>query len=214
MASTSPSFRIQASGIGISSLYPTTFPERNSHKNWHVSIKTQKQRHSGYRENVYSRVFLIVHLVFNARWTVVTPTLLCSTCITFLLNIFWGIHQELFFMFIPKKIAKLQKENRGGAFLKKLLAYSIQIFWMELHDKCLPWNHWYHISMYFPESFQIIDKFCSSPLMIFLNMAFKHKRSDKKWKDISSFLEFLYLVTPLCVYWTFIAQYPNSIYPS
>ena len=142
LASTSPSFRIQASGIDISSLYPTTFPERNSHKNWHLSIKTQKQRHSGYRENVYSRVFLIVHLVFNARWTVVTPTLLCSTCITFLLNIFWGIHQELFFMFIPKKIAKLQKENHGGAFLKKLLAYSIQIFWMELHDKCLSWNHW------------------------------------------------------------------------
>ena len=42
------------------------------------------------------------------------------------------------------------------------------------------------------ESLQIIDKFCSSHLMIFLNMAYiESLRSYKKPKDIQSSLHFL-----------------------
>ena len=45
---------------------------------------------------------------------------------------------------------------------------------------------------YYMESLQIIDKFCSSHLLIFLNMAYlQSQRSYKKPKDIQSSLHFL-----------------------
>ena len=71
----------------------------------------------------------MVHFVFF--WSSIAaplpPPHVCSTCSTCLINIFWAIHQELFFMSILKKIAKLQKKRRGGVFLEKLLDYRIQI---------------------------------------------------------------------------------------
>ena len=67
------------------------------------------------------------------------------------------------------------------------------------------------------ESLQIIDKFCSSHLMIFLNMAYiKSQRSYKKLKDIQSSLNFLSprLSYAGFVYLTFVPQGSNILYPS
>ena len=67
------------------------------------------------------------------------------------------------------------------------------------------------------ESLQIIDKFCSSHLMIFLNMAYiKSQHSYKKLKDIQSSLHFLSprLSYAVCVYLTFVPQGSNILYPS
>ena len=52
----------------------------------------------------------MVHFNFfySSIATPVPPPLICSTCLTILLNIFYVIHQELFFMFILKKFVKLQ----------------------------------------------------------------------------------------------------------
>ena len=65
------------------------------------------------------------------------------------------------------------------------------------------------------ESLKIIDKFCSSHLMVFLNMAYIYShRSNKKAKDIKSYLHFLsprpsYVV---CVLLTFVPQGSNILY--
>ena len=67
------------------------------------------------------------------------------------------------------------------------------------------------------ESLQIIDKFCSSHLMIFLNMAYiKSQHSYKKLKDIQSSLHFLSprLNYAMCVYLTFGPQGSNILYLS
>ena len=64
---------------------------------------------------------------------------------------------------------------------------------------------------YFMESMQIIDKFCASPLVIFLNMAYIFHCSRRKWRDFPFSLHFLspLFSYALCVYLTFIAQYFN-----
>ena len=177
-ASTSPSFRIKRSEIGISTLYLTTFLERNSHKSRHLSIQTPLgQNYSEHRENVYSRVFVMIYFVFfySSIATAVPPPLFCSTWLTFLLNIFWAIHQELLCISMLKKLAKLQKKLWWGFFGKKLqypnllkwnstisviLGITNIIFWGIFRNK------------YYMESLQITDKFCLSPLIIFLNMAY------------------------------------------
>ena len=44
--STSPSFRNQGSGIGISTIYPTFFQNKNRHNSWHRFIKTPLRQNS------------------------------------------------------------------------------------------------------------------------------------------------------------------------
>lgn len=67
---------------------------------------------------------MIILVVFYSS---IANSHLCNTYLNFLLNFFWAIHQEFFFLSILKKLTKLQKEKRGGVFLEKLLAYSIRI---------------------------------------------------------------------------------------
>ena len=123
------------------------------------------------------------------------PLLLCSTCLTFLLNVFLTIH--LVFLSILKKFTELKKEPWWSSFgkvvglqhpnlLKRnpkmsvLLGVTDIIFWGISGNS------------YYMESLQIIDKFCSSHLLIFLNMAYlQSQRSYKKPKDIQSSLHFL-----------------------
>ena len=62
-----------------------------------------------------------------------------------LLNIFWAIHQELFFVSILKKFAKLRKKICD----RWLTAFKFTE--VEPHDKCLAWNNWYHILRCFPK---------------------------------------------------------------
>ena len=109
--SSSPSFRIQGLGIGFSSLYPTTSPELKNHKIWYMSIETKT--HLENYKNAYSRVFLKATVVFFCKFRCncvpLYPPLylyyhgLLNTghgciCLTSLLNIFWAIQLELFFM--------------------------------------------------------------------------------------------------------------------
>ena len=93
---------------GSPSLYPTTSPELNNNKIWFLSIETET--HS---ENFCCRVFLKSHVVNFARSvaTRVLFPLLYSTCLIFLLNIFWAIQQEMFFMSFLKKICQTQKKK-------------------------------------------------------------------------------------------------------
>ena len=88
-------------------------------------------------------------------------------------NIFWAIHQELFFMSILTKnkssnlwisfgkIVGLQHPNllQWNSTISVFLGITDIIFWDIFGNS-------YHI-----KSFQIIDKSCLIPLMIFLNMA-------------------------------------------
>ena len=149
----------------------------------------------------------------------------CSS-LTFLLNIIWAIHQELFFMSILIKFAKLKKKKKKNP--------ALELFWKSRWHKhphllkCNPtisfileitviifWGIFRN--SYYIESLQITDKFCSSPLMIFQKwLTYNHKHSYKKWKDISSSLHFLspWISYTLCVYITFIAQYSNILHPS
>ena len=166
----------------------------------------------------------MVHFSFSCSSiaTPVPPPLLCSTCLTFLLNIFWTIHQEYFFLSILKKFAKLKKEPWWSSFGKVV---GLQ------HPNLLKWNPKISVFLgvtdiifwgifgnsYYMESLQIIDKFCSSHLMIFLNMAYiESLRSYKKPKDIQSSLHFLSprLSYAVCVYLTFVPQGSNILYPS
>ena len=62
----------------------------------------------------------MVHFGFfcSSIATLVPPPLLCSTRLTFLLNICWTIHQEQFFFSILKKITELKKEPWWSSFGK------------------------------------------------------------------------------------------------
>ena len=79
------------------------------------------------------------HFVFFSNYiaAIVPPPLLCSTCLTSFLNMFWAIQQELFFKTIMRRRASLplQKKKKKKEremmefFLMKPLAYSIKIYW-------------------------------------------------------------------------------------
>ena len=110
--------------------------------------------------------------------TCLSPSpLLCSTCLTSLLNMFWAIQLELFFTPILKNLPnskKKKKKNWWSGFLVKL-AYSIQIYYCGT----LQWVflgiieiifRWIFQSSCYMESLYIIDKFCSGSLAIFLNI--------------------------------------------
>ena len=74
------------------------------------------------------------HFVFfsNSIATPVPLLLFCSNCFISLLNMFWAIQQELFFMPMYSKKNYLKKDKKlRWSFLVKSLAYSIQIYWNE-----------------------------------------------------------------------------------
>ena len=143
-SSSSSSFIIQGLGIGISTLYPVTFSECNSHKSWHLWDKIQKDKtHS---ENIVkiSRVFVMVYFVFfcSSFGTTVSPLLLCSNCLTFLLNIFSTIYEELFFMSILTNFARLPNKSVREFFWKSCRLTASKFAEVEPGIKCLPWNYW------------------------------------------------------------------------
>ena len=75
----------------------------------------------------------MVYFVFFCS-SIATPVplpLLCSAYITFLINIFWAIHQELFFMSILRRFVKLQQNPWRRSFGKIV---SLQ------HPNLLKWN--------------------------------------------------------------------------
>ena len=100
----------------------------------------------------------------------VLPSLLCSTCLTFLLNIFWAIHQELFSISILKKIAKLKKKTTKSK--KKNRRGVGKVVGLQ-HPDLLKWNPTISVFLgiteiifsgilfisYIMESLQIIDRF-------------------------------------------------------
>ena len=55
---------------------------------------------------INTAILLMAHFVLfsNAIATPAPPSLFCSTCLTCLLNMFWAIHLELFFMPILRKV--------------------------------------------------------------------------------------------------------------
>ena len=71
---------------------------------------------------------LMAHYVFfcSSIATPVRPLLLCSPCLTYLLNLLWPIKQEMLFMSIFMS-ANFKEKKRGGVFLVKPLAYSVRI---------------------------------------------------------------------------------------
>ena len=129
------------------------------------TLRPSDKTNSEYRKNVYSRVFVMVQSVCflgffffcSSIATLVPPRHPCSTRLTFL--IFWAIYQELPFWSILKKFTQLK--NRSRVLLEKLLAYSIEIIFWGIFG-----------NSYYMEFLQIIYKFYSSHLMIFLNMAY------------------------------------------
>ena len=118
----------------------------------------------------------MVHFVFfsNSIATPVLPPLPWSICLTSLLHMSCTIPQELHFMSILRKFSKLRKNIffgkvvglqhpnllKGNPAMSVFLSIVEIIFW------------WIFQNSYYMESLQIIDKFCSSPLVIFLNMAY------------------------------------------
>ena len=134
----------------------------------------------------------MVHFNFfySSIATPVPPPLICSTCLTILLNIFYVIHQELFFMFILKKFVKLQTVVE---FFGKVVGLK--------HLNCLKWNLiFWGISRksYNIESLQVIDKCCCIPVKVFLNVAYiSYKLSYKKWNVIPFSLHFSIAMTKL-----------------
>ena len=164
----------------------------------------------------------MVHFGFfcSSIATLDPPPLLCSTCLTFLLNIFWTIHQEYFFLSILKKFAKLKKEPWWSSFGKVV---GLQ------HPNLLKWNPKISVlvgvtdiifwgifgNSYYMESLQIIDKFCSSHLMIFHDLYIVVSVVIRNWKTFHLLCNFYHLdLHTLCVYLTFIAQSSNILYPS
>ena len=116
----------------------------------------------------------MAHFVFfsNSIAATVPPPLLCSTCLTSLLNMFWAIQQELFFMPILRKFANLatQKRTMMEIFWVKPLAYSIKIYWSGTLLRS-SFDGFSRIAIIW-NSCKIIDKICSSPLVIFQKMAY------------------------------------------
>ena len=112
--STSPPFRIQGSGIAISTLYPTTFLERNSHKSWHLSTKTPLRQKSlrPSCQTIVKMCTVEFSLWFTFFFFFAVPLQLLSlqptssACLTFFVSIFWVIHQVLFFISSLKKFTK------------------------------------------------------------------------------------------------------------
>ena len=125
---------------------------------------------------------------FNA--TPVPPPLICSTCLTILLNIFYVIHQELFFMFILKKFVKLQT----------VVEFFWKSRWLEAFklSEVEPHILRYFTKSYNIESLQVIDKCCCIPVKVFLNVAYiSYKLSYKKWNVIPFSLHFSIAMTKL-----------------
>ena len=175
----------------------------------------------------------MVHFVFfcSSMTTPISLLLLCSTCWTFLFIIFWAINQELLFMYILRKFAKLKKKKKkkkeswcsffgkvvclqhpnllkGSPTISVFLGITYIIF-------CGIFRHSCYI-----ESMQIIDTFIRVLLLIYLKMAYwltySYNLTYQKRKDLSSSLHFLspWLSYALCVNLTFIAQYSNILHPS
>lgn len=75
---------------------------------------------SEFLESVYSRVVSMVHFVFlcSSNATPDPLPLLCITCLTFLLNIFWAIHKEFLLVSVLTKLAKFLKKSVAEFFQK------------------------------------------------------------------------------------------------
>ena len=149
----------------------------------------------------------MIHFCSSIATPVPSP-LLCSTRLTFFLNIFWVIHRELFFP-SSEKTRQTQKKIAKVNFFVKSLAYSIQVCWSGMESLI----SYFKVFSEIYGIVQIIDTFCSSPL-IFLNMAYiSYNCSYKEWKDILASLHSLspWLSYALCVYLTFITQYSNIL---
>ena len=146
-----------------STLYPTTFPERNSHKSWHLSIETPLRQNS--LRMSWKCLRWSFHLVFfcSSIVTPVLPTLLCSTCLTFLLNFFTELSTKSCFKVYSEKICQTPKKTSWWSFCGKVVGLKRSNF--------LKWNPTISDFVGITESMQVSDKFSSSPLMIFLNIA-------------------------------------------
>ena len=96
--------------------------------------------------NLYSRVLVMVQFCFfcSSVATLVPPSLLCSNCLSFLLNILGAIYQELFFMSILKKLPNLKKKYAVEFFWERRWFAASKYAEVGFHDQWLPWNHWYH----------------------------------------------------------------------
>ena len=118
-------------------LYPITSPGVNNQKIWYLSIETET--HTENYKNIYRRAFLKVRVVFFCKFRCNSCTctsrlyLLSLLTLTSLLNIFWAIHQELFFMSLLKKNCQIPKKIAVVKFFffffAKSLVYSIEIYW-------------------------------------------------------------------------------------
>ena len=88
LASTVPTVRIQGSGIGVSTFYPTNFPEcietQFRQNSLRVSLKPFQQ---SFRNGSFSFFFFFFFFHVHCRSSV-PPLLFFSTCLTFLFNIF------------------------------------------------------------------------------------------------------------------------------
>ena len=103
------------------------------------------------------------------------------------------------------KVVNLQHPNllKWNPTMNVFLGVTEFIFW------------WLLENIYNMESLQIIDKFCSSPLVIFLNMAYifiQVIRNGKAFHRLSIFL--LPWLAMLCFWLIFIAQYSNILLSS
>ena len=117
-------------------LYPITSPGVNNQKIWYLSIETET--HTENYKYIYRRAFLKARVVFFCKFRCNSCTctsrlyLLSLLTLTSLLNIFWAIHQELFFMSLLKKNCQIPKKIavvKFFFFFAKSLVYSIEIYW-------------------------------------------------------------------------------------
>ena len=174
-------FRIQVLGIGISTLYPTTFPTTTGT----CAYQGVKNVRFWGKFSVLCfletpvlrfalspfRVFVMLHFGFFCSVIATFEGSSAVLLLTFLLNVFWAIHQELFFLPILKK-------NPWWSSFGKVVGLQ--------HPSLLKWNPKISVFLgvtdivfwgifgysYYMESLQIIVKFCSSHLMVFLNMPY------------------------------------------
>ena len=157
-------------------LYPITSPGVNNQKIWYLSIETET--HTENYKNIYRRAFLKVRVVFFCKFRCNSCTctsrlyLLSLLTLTSLLNIFWAIHQELFFMSLLKKNCQIPKKIA----VVKFFFFFCKVVGLQ-HRNLLKWNSTINVFLgiaeisrcnfedsYYTESLEIIDKIYSSHL--------------------------------------------------
>ena len=140
----------------------------------------------------------MVYFVFfyNSIAAHVAPSLTCSTCLNFSLNVLSCSERGIIYIF-SETISSIQKKKPWSNFFRKFVGLQLPDLLkrnptMSAFFGITEMTFWCIFQNRFDmESLKMIDKSCSSSLIIFLNMAYIFIWSHKKWEDISTAFNFL-----------------------